>query len=206
MKLKIKELLHELKHHLPFTTIATISAILLCSIWIYFIKIPISGQVFEFSHEMHIVLSAIVTSAMFYKYKKQAINAILIGMAASIVVGSLSDIIFPYIGAISLGIQTGFHLPIFEMPLIILLVALAGSLIGITTQKTKMPHFLHVFVSAFASLFYLLAFSPAFNLLFFIESFFIVLISVVIPCCVSDIVFPFFFLGERIKNCKCKEC
>lgn len=201
--MKIKELLHELRHHLPFTIFATISAILLCSLWIYFIKIPISADVFEFSHEMHIVLSAIVTSAMFYKYKKQPINAILIGIFASIIVGSLSDIVFPYIGAISLGIPSTLHLPIFEMPLVIIFVALAGSLIGIKIQTTKMPHFLHVFVSAFASLFYLLAFSSAFNILFFIESFFIVLISVVIPCCVSDIVFPFFFLGEKIKRCDC---
>jgi len=201
--MKTKELLHELKHHLPFSAFATLIAILLCVVLIYFIEVSISAQAFEFSHELHVAIAAAVTTAMFYKYKQQAINAILIGMIGSIIIGSLSDIVFPYFGALLLGIQTSFHLPLIENTSIILFVAFAGSLMGILFKTTKLPHFLHVFISTFASLFYLLAFSPAFNPVFFIEAFFITLISVVIPCCASDIVFPFFFLGEKIKHCNC---
>jgi hypothetical protein len=85
-------------------------------------------------------------------------------------------------------------------------IALLGSIIGIFSGLTKIPHFLHVGISVFASLFYLLAFSQTFNIPYFIATFFIVFIAVIIPCCISDILYPFFFLGENIKKCKCKNC
>jgi len=202
--MKTKKILHELKHHLPFTVFATITAIILIILIQYLFQKQISENLFEIFHPLHVMASSIVTAGIFYKYKPKLISALLIGITGSIILGSLSDIILPWLGGSLLGFKTSFHLLLIEEPVLILFSALIGGSIGISTKITKMPHFIHVFLSVFASLFYLLAFSQIFNVFYFIASFFIVLLAVIIPCCMSDILFPFFFLGKKIKKCECK--
>ncbi len=202
--MRTKEILHELKHHLPFTTFATISAIILIIFFQYLFQKQISGGLFEIFHPLHIMASSIVTAGIFYKYKPKLISALLIGITGSIIIGSLSDIILPWLGGNLLGLGTSFHLLLIEKPVLILSLAIIGSSIGISTKITKMPHFIHVFLSVFASLFYLLAFSLNFSLVYFVGAFLIVFIAVIIPCCIGDILFPFFFLKEKIKKCECK--
>lgn len=202
--MRTKELFHELKHHLPFTAFATISAIILIIFFQYLFQKQISENLFEIFHPLHVVASSIVTAGIFYKYKPKIVFALLVGITGSIIIGSLSDIILPWLGGNMLSLGTSFHLLLIEKPALVSLSALIGSSIGISTKITKIPHFIHIFLSVFASLFYLLVFSLSFSLVYFIGAFLIVLISVIIPCCISDILFPFFFLGEKIKKCKCK--
>jgi len=205
MRFKLKDLTHELKHHAPFTAFATIFAIGVVLLIQYYFNKSISENLFDIFHPLHIIASAMVTAGIFYKYKPKIIPALLIGISGAIILGSLSDIILPWIGGNILTLKTTFHLPLIEEPLIILGSALIGSSIGIISKTTKIPHFTHVFLSVFASLFYLLAFSSGITLFYFIATFIIVLIAVIIPCCVSDIIFPFLFLKEKIKHCDCKE-
>ena len=122
---------------------------------------------------------------------------------SAILVGSLSDVIFPYLGAQIISLQPKFHLPILEQPLLILGSALLGSLAGIKLKTTKIPHTFHVFLSVFASLFYLMAYTTNFTLIHFFLSIIVVSIAVIIPCCVSDILLPFFFLKKKIRTCDC---
>jgi len=199
--MKPKTILKELKEHIPFTLVATLTAVLIIVFVLYGIKKQIPTELFEIFHPLHVIASSIVTTAIFYKYKQKIIPAILVGISGSIIIGSLSDIIFPYLGGNLLNLQTSFHLPLFESTTLILSVALMGSLIGIITKKTQLPHYIHVFLSVFASLFYLLNFSQAFNLIHFIGAFFVVFIAVIVPCCLSDIVFPFLFIkNEKSKS------
>ena len=195
-----KEIIHELKHHIPFTLLATLIAVV-ASLFLF--QINISKTIFEILHPLHIVASAIVTSALFYSYKKNFVYAVFVGVLGAIVVGSLSDVIFPYLGGLIFQFNPIFHFPLIEMPLIILGTAILGGLIGVATGLTKFPHFVHVFLSVFASLFYILAFSSSIGWFYFILAFIVVFISVIIPCCLSDIIFPFLFLGEKIKKCDC---
>lgn len=195
--MRTKELIHELKHHLPFTAFATLIAIILVLLLQYMLQKQISENLFEIFHPLHIIASSIVTAGIFYKYKSRIIPALLIGVTGSIIIGSLSDIIFPWIGGNILSLGTSFHLLLIEKPFLILFSAIIGSSIGISAKITKTPHFIHVFLSVFASLFYLLAFSSGFNFVYFIGAFLIVFLSVIIPCCVSDILFPFFFLEKN---------
>lgn len=199
----LKALIHELKHHIPFTATATIIAFLLVLI-LNKITIGINETLFESMHILHILASSIVTAGIFYKYKRNTIYAIFVGILGAIVIGSLSDVFFPWFGGLIFNLNTEFHLPLFEIPLIVFSCALVGSLIGIKTGFTKIPHTFHVGISVFASIFYLTTFTPQINYIFVILSFLIVFISVIIPCCVSDILFPFFFLGNKIKHCSCK--
>lgn len=201
--MKTQELVHELKHHLPFTAVATIVSILLVFFIEYYFHINVSQSSFDVLHPLHVIVSAIVTGGIFYKYRPKVIPAILVAVTGSILIGSLSDIFLPYLGGNLLGIKTSFHLPLIEIPLVIIAAAFIGGIIGISTRVTKLPHFLHVSLSVLASLFYLLAFSQPLGVFYFLGVFAIVLIAVVIPCCVSDILYPFFFLGEKIKHCNC---
>ena len=194
-----KKILHELKEHTPFTAIAALIAILITIFILYLIKTDVSEEVFHVLHPLHVLVSAIVTTGIFYKYKKKFIQALLIGITGAIIIGSISDIIFPYLGGLIFNLHMHFHLPIIEKPLIILSSAIIGCIMGISFQITKIPHFIHVFLSVFASLFYLLAFSQAFELIYFIGAFFIVFISVIIPCCLSDIIYPLLFLKKPKK-------
>jgi len=196
MKLNIKTIFSELKKHIPFTFIATLIAVILVVI-IYQKDILIPEPFFYVIHPLHLFVSAIVSAAIFYKYKNNFIYALLIGITGSIIIGSLSDIIFPYLGGAIFQLKTSFHLSLIEKPLIILSVVIIGSVIGITTKLTKIPHFLHVFLSVFASLLYLLAFSISLNLIHFTAAFLIVFIAVLIPCCISDIIFPLLFINKK---------
>ena len=198
MENKIKQVFYELKQHAPFTALATVVAILIAIIVFYFFKKTISADVFHLFHFLHIIVSAMVTAAIFYKYKSRVLQALLVGILGAVTIGSLSDVIFPYFGWVLLNLKIHFHLPLFEKPILVLFLAFVGSLLGILAKITKYPHFIHVFLSVFASLFYLLAFSLVFSPGYFIAAFFIVFIAVIIPCCLSDIVFPFFFL-PRVK-------
>jgi hypothetical protein len=200
MRKIIKPLRHELKHHLLFTSLATLLAIII-TLFVTVYAIKINQTIFESFHLIHILASSIVTAGIFYKYKKNIFYAFLVGVSGAIIIGSLSDIIFPWLGSLIFRLHTHFHLPILERSIIVLLVSGIGSLMGILTLKTKIPHIFHVGISVFASLFYLIANTPETNFLFFILSFIIVLIAVIIPCCISDILFPFFFLGKKIKRC-----
>ena len=198
MKL-IKEIIHELKEHIPFTCAATLISIILILILLKLSSINLAVPFFYLFHPIHILFSAMVSSAIFYHYKKRILPSILIGIFISIIIGSISDVFFPYLGSLLFGISISFHLPELEMPLIILGVGILGAILGIWIKKTKYPHFLHVFISVFASLLYIFAYSTEFS---FLNLFFILIItsiSVVVPCCLGDIVLPLLF-KEKLRS------
>lgn len=201
--MRVKELIHETKHHVPFAAAATLIAIFVVLLIEYYLQLGVSEESFEILHPLHVFASAMVTAGIFYKYKPKIIPSLLVGISGAIVIGSISDVIFPWLGGNLLHLHTHFHLPIIEEPMIILAVALIGSLVGARTKLTDIPHFVHVGLSVFASLFYLIAFSPEFSAFYLSASFLITFVAVIVPCCVSDILYPFFFLGEKIKKCGC---
>jgi len=234
---KIKQIFYELKQHAPFTALATAAAVLIVIFVLYFLEKSVSKDTFELFHFLHIMVSAMVTAGIFYKYlpptnlhKESGIttiqrrsrirllekilpralprlvgggpkifSAVLVGMLGAIIIGSLSDVVFPYLGWFALNLDIHFHLPLIEETGLVLFSTLLGSLAGAVIKMTKCPHFIHIFLSVFASLFYLLAFSLVFSPGYFIAAFFVVFIAVIIPCCLSDIIFPFFFLPTPLE-------
>lgn len=108
--MKTKLILKELKHHIPFTASATLIAIL----FVLFFRSFDTKTAFEIIHPVHILASAIVTSAIYYKHKKNISIALIIGLTGSIIIGSLSDILLPYLGAMIFNFKPEFHLPILE--------------------------------------------------------------------------------------------
>jgi hypothetical protein len=204
-KFNKKDFSHELLHHAPFTFFATLGALVIVILFTYFFQFSVSKLTFEITHLVHLLVSSMVTAGLFFIYKPKVIPALLIGIFGAILIGSLSDIFFPFLSASLMGAHVHFHLPVLEIPLLVFLTALAGSLLGMLTSLTRVAHFIHVFLSVFSSLFYLLAFTSGFSFWYFLLSFIIVFFAVIIPCCVSDILFPFFFLGKEIPSCSCKK-
>jgi hypothetical protein len=196
--MKVKEIIHELEEHLPFTIAATLISMVFIVVSLRENWIKSMIPIFYLFHPIHIVLSAFVSSAIFYNHRKKIIPSILVGTFIAIVIGSISDVLFPYLGSLLFGVPISFHLPVLEKPIIILVVGLIGAGLGVIIKKTKLPHFFHVFISVFASLFYIFAYSRAFSFLNLIFILIITSISVVVPCCLGDIVFPM-LIKERLR-------
>jgi len=167
----------------------------------------ISHTVFYTLHPIHIVLSALVTTAMYVRYRQSKIwVAVLVGWTGSIGIATISDAIIPYLSGGLLNVPMEFHVPFIEttqMPVIgiekwkiVNSAALLGIAIGYWKQITRIPHSGHVLLSTWASLFYFAAFGVAnwIPLLPFI--FLFLFLAVWVPCCTSDIVYPLLLLGR----------
>lgn len=193
----IKRIIKELKEHSFFTSGAVISALFLVFLIHFYLRLEVPRETFHIFHFLHIIVSAMATGALYYKYRKRVILALLVGILGSLIVGSFSDIIFPFLGGKILGADLHFHLPLIEETFPTLFFAFLGSFLGVVFQRHKTPHFVHVFLSVFASLYYLLVFGVNLGAFFLFLAFFIIFLAVIIPCCLSDIVFPLIFLKNE---------
>jgi len=198
----------ELKRHAPFTALgAATSIVIMVIIVLGNVSSGISHTLFYALHPIHVVLSALATTAMYMRYGRGKIwVAILIGWTGSIGIATISDAIIPYLGGTLLHVPMEFEVPfieVTEMPVIgvekwkvVNSAALVGIAIGYWKQASRIPHFGHVLLSTWASLFYFTAFGIAswIPLLPFI--FLFLFLAVWIPCCTSDIVYPLLFVRE----------
>jgi len=208
----LKRIISELKAHIPFTAMGAVSGIIIMVI-VILTDVPshLSLDVFHILHPIHVILSALTTTAMYRKYGHKKIwAAVLIGYFGSIGIATISDAIIPYVGGAMLGLDIEFHIPFIEteimhligIPTWILINASAflGILIGYLVPTTKIPHLGHVFLSTWASLFYFIAYSVAEWLPLLGLIFLFLFLAVWLPCCVSDIVFPLLFTRASDKK------
>jgi hypothetical protein len=208
----VKKILNELKEHIPFTAIGAISGIIIMVILII-TDVPnrVSHDVFHVLHPLHVILSALTTTAMYRKFNIRNLwVAVIIGYFGSIGIATLSDAIIPYLGGSLLGIEIEFHIPFIETEkmhflgietwIVINSAAILGIVIGCFKPTTKIPHLGHVFLSTWASLFYFTAFGTADWLPRLPIVFFFLFLSVWLPCCISDIVFPLLFTGKELSH------
>ncbi|MFP4117089.1 MAG: hypothetical protein ACLFQ8_03420 [Candidatus Aenigmatarchaeota archaeon] len=196
-----KKILAELKRHVPFTAFGALSGIVLMTV-VVFVGLPhkVSHTIFHTLHPIHVVLSAIITTALYRKYRKGVLTAVVIGLFGSIAIGTFSDALLPYIGGTLLNVSIPLHICVLENPLLIISSAFFGVAAGFMWEHTKVPHAGHVLLSTYASLFYLTTFgSPASWIPVLPFVFVVLFFAVWIPCCVSDILFPLLFVGEREK-------
>ncbi len=193
-----RRILGELKTHAPFTLLGAVSGIvLMTAIVLAKVRPRALEPVFEASHSAHVVLSAIVTAAMYRRYRKNVLACILIGYLGSVGIGTLSDIVFPYLGGLMVGAHMHFHLAFVEHWWLINPLALLGVAVGMCRPATKVPHSGHVLLSTWASLFYLTAHGEAAWLPILPLVLVVLFVAVWVPCCVSDIVFPLLFVREE---------
>jgi len=196
----LKRILIELKVHSPFTIFGAITGII---IMFLFYKIPpnVSYNIFYVLHPMHVVLSALVTASMYKTYSKKVnpFILILIGYIGSVGIATLSDSIIPYIGEVMLNLPNkGIHLGFIEKWWLVNPLAFLGIAIAYFNPNTKFPHAGHVLLSTWASLFHIImALGGTINSTLAIIIFIFLLIAVLIPCCLSDIIFPLLFIKAK---------
>jgi len=205
----LRRIARELAEHAPFTALGAVAGIIVMVI-IHFSHASreVSEASFYTLHPLHIVLSAVATTAIYRLHERGRLwVTILIGYTGSIGIATLSDIIIPYLGGSTLNIPMEFHLPFIEtekMPLIGIekwIIINAAAFIGIAIAywkpATRFPHMGHVLLSTWASLFSFTAFGIAnwIPLLPFI--FLFLFLAVWLPCCISDIVYPLLWVREK---------
>jgi len=169
-----------------------------------------SHVVFHVFHPLHMLLSAIATTAMFWRHDRHLIRAILTGIIGSIGICGISDVGFPYLSGLLLGVDMEFHWCLIQHPMIVVPFMAAGVLTGLVAAEavehsTQFSHAGHVFVSSAACIFYLIGF----GLFDWVSDvgyvFIVVVIAVVVPCCLSDIVFPL-LVADRDGLAACPSC
>jgi len=197
----LPKIIKELEEHIPFTIIGSILGVILM-FFIYNIPKNISYNIFYTLHPLHVLLSAIVTSSIYIIYSKKDFKLwklILIGYIGSVGIATLSDSIIPYLGEIMLNLPNkGIHLGFIEKWWLVNPLALLGIAIAYFKPKTKLPHTGHVLLSVFASLFHMiLALGTSISIITSILISIFIFIAVIIPCCLSDIIFPLLFIKKQ---------
>jgi len=189
---------NELKRHAPFTLFGAATGVLIA--WLIvagFIPQTVSQPAFDVLHPFHVFLSAFTTAAMYRLHRKRLIPAIIIGYLGSIGIATLSDIIFPHLSGRLIGMKMGhIHIGFIEEWWLVNPLALAGIALALWRPTTKMPHYGHVLLSTWASLFYLFAHGQADWLPLLPFIFVILFVAVWVPCCLSDIIFPLLFVKK----------
>ncbi len=151
---------------------------------------------FHLFHPAHMLFSATATTAMFFSYERRALKAIVIGLIGAVGVCGVSDIAMPHVSLLVLGVKTPWHICVYEHPSLVLPFAVVGVLVGIAAtggviKSTLISHSLHVLASTMASIFYMVG---PLGMIAWIgdlgKVFIFVVLAVMVPCCLSDIVFP----------------
>ncbi len=151
---------------------------------------------FHLFHPAHMFFSAVATTAMFCRYDRSTIKAIIVGLVGAVGVCGASDILMPQVSLMILGEQTPWHICVIEHPGMVLPFAVIGVIVGVVAssgvlRSTLISHSLHVLASSMASIFYMVG---PLGVVAWIDKvgqvFVFVVLAVMVPCCLSDIVFP----------------
>ncbi|NLW09694.1 MAG: hypothetical protein GX036_07520 [Firmicutes bacterium] len=212
---KLAHIREELRAHLPYTIFSSAFGLIMVGIlsFVAFFfdeaRFPeASAGLFHIFHPVHVLLSATATTAMFWRHEKKLLKAVLVGLFGSVVICGISDVFIPFISGRILGVAMDLHICLFEHPGIVLPFAAAGVFVGITApavirETTAFSHAMHVFISSMASILYLVSYGLTNWMEHFGMVFFFNILAVLLPCCISDIVFPLLFCGTMDHEAHC---
>jgi len=200
-----KIILKELRIHAPFTFFGAFLGMVMM-IFSQGMPSNVSYNIFYIFHPLHVVLSALVTASMYERHKcsrsRKACNLgvlLAIGYVGSVGIATLSDSIVPYIGEVLLKMpHRHIHIGFIEKWWLVNPLAVLGIAIAYWRPTTKFPHAAHVLLSTWASLFHIMmAVGENLSWFSYLAVFVFLFLSVWLPCCISDIVFPLLFVKRR---------
>ena len=202
----------EFYHHIRLSFFAVVLAMLVIAFWptkvlgqeLYWIvngEMWNGGMFFHLFHYPHITFAAATSLLTIYRFSTNIFLAIGVSLIFPVVLCTLSDILLPYLGAKLLGITMDLHLCIAcNLPVVgffLLAGILAGSfLCWIQSCErrlfsiTLITHFAHEFVSAIASLVYLVGFGFYAWQQYLLTTLVLMLVAVILPCMMSDFFVP----------------
>lgn len=197
LAMRMQTIAKELRIHAPFTAVgaATGVAIMLAVIYLR-LSVEVSVALFWTFHPLHVLLSALVTTAMYRNHGGQGVwRTLLIGYFGSVGIATLSDSIIPFVAEWLLDLPNrGLHLGLVEKWWLVNPMAVAGIAMAYVLPKTRVPHAAHVFLSTWASLFHMtMALGSDVDWWVVLPVTFFLFLAVWVPCCTSDIVFPLLF-------------
>lgn len=199
---QLRHIRMELQEHLPYTIFSVAAGMVVLGVLTYIATLLKATEIsqatqglFHLFHPIHLLLSATATTAMFWRYERRFIKAAVVGFIGAVGICGISDVIIPYVAGSLLGVRMHLHLCIVEHLMFILPFVIAGIFAGFvipsTTEKsTIFSHAAHVLVSAMASILYLVSFGLGEWIEVAGMVFVYMVLAVIIPCCMSDIVFP----------------
>ena len=154
-------------------------------------------ELFHVFHPVHILFSATATTAMFWRHERKLLRAVIIGLIGSLGICGISDVFLPFLGGTVVSTEMEFHWCLIVHPMTIVPFAIFGVLLGLVSTdvvhgrgSTIFSHSSHVFISTMATMLYLMAFGFTEWIPHIAETFLIIFLGVMIPCCTSDIIFP----------------
>lgn len=198
---KGKGIAAELRAHAPFTFVGTATGVVIMVVFLATdASTTLSHQLFWTLHPLHVLLSALTTTAMYTLHGRRSIaRALIVGYVGSIGIATLSDSVMPFAGEWLLDLPNrGIHIGFIEKWWLVNPLAIAGILIALHAPHTKIPHAGHVLLSTWASLFHItMALGPDVSASTVILVGVFLFLAVWLPCCTSDIVFPLLFSRDR---------
>ena len=204
----LKDIRNELKVHAPFTAFGALTGIAIMGVIVYAELPPsTSSTMFWTLHPLHVLLSALVSAAIYRLHGKGGLGGtVLVGYLGSVGIATLSDSIIPYVGESLLGLPNkGIHFGFIEKWWLVNPLAFAGIAIACFHPKTKFPHAGHVLLSTWASLFHMtMALGERVDVLTMGLITVFLFLAVWVPCCTSDIVFPLLFSKGRTESVSCE--
>jgi len=189
----------ELKRHAPFTVAGTATGVvIMAGFMLGHVPQRTSEVLFWAFHPLHVLLSALVTAAMYRLHGGRRFwPTLVVGYVGSVGIATLSDSVIPYVGEWMLGLPNrGLHVGFIEKWWLVNPLALAGIWLGCRWPRTRVSHAGHVLLSTWASLFHMtmaLGGVPDVYTVIVIAAF--LFLAVWVPCCTSDIIFPLLFTG-----------
>lgn len=197
-----KIIYHELKNHAPFTFSGALFGILLFFL-LKEISYKTSYTLFYIFHPFHVLFSAFVTVSLYKLHnkneKQNPVKIFLIGYLGSVGIATLSDSLMPYLGETLLDLpHRHAHIGFIEKWYLVNPIAFLGIILANYIPFTKFPHFGHVLLSTWASLFHVtMALGQVSGAYIYFAILFLLFFAVWLPCCLSDIVFPLLFVKEK---------
>ena len=205
MKTQSRHILGELQKHLPYTIFSVAMGMMALGVLTVLIeakKFPQASQnLFHIFHPLHILFSAMATTAMFWRHDKKILKAVSIGFVGAVGLCGISDIFIPFVAGYFLGVKMHLHICILADPMLVLPFLFFGIFMGFVLPtvlgSTIFSHAAHVLISSMASIFYLVSFGltewiPIGGMVFIY-----MVLAVMIPCCTSDIIFPLLFVKKK---------
>ncbi len=227
-----KVFMRELAHHLPYATLSVAVGLMLLSIIDVFFQSGIvestlhahshavscsdlcshpSGMdiLFHSFHFIHILFAVSGAMMTFYRYSRNIIAGLVVGVISASVFCTLSDILLPYLAGTVLGVSMELHICFFSELSNILPFLIVGAINGLvmssiptfySEQHSLRLHMFHTFISAMACAFYAIGHGFSDFYAYFGIFFILILSAVVLPCTLSDIIVPIVcarFIGKK---------
>ena len=199
-------LAHELVCHFPHALFAVAMSLVALSLLGYGTVTPDVAHgmhgLFHTLHFLHILFAGTGTVIVYRKYGGGTLGALVVGTIVPFIFCTLSDAIMPYFGGKLFGLHMHFHwcfrdhlstvLPFLAIGVLNGLLMSQGSQEG-RDRYIATSHFLHIFISAFASTVYMIShgFYSWQDHMSYVFMF--LMIAVLLPCTLADVVVPTWF-------------